>query len=217
MGLEAGKPIRLAPGGHTRTAATSARIDLLASGLGTHAGTEPLLLALDAAFANLDLHDVLRVIAPKPGVYRGPFWGATASGAYSCGFLPGSGRVLATSTSNPSILDRRPLSRILVAESGPGHSQRSRDDPSPRTRVVEVSSPLKTWNRPLKLAPPASTDISSVGSPSPLQEKRTRSLVNSTEFLAPQWNPTAESSSSLASLTRNVRQPSGRFSCPTQP
>ncbi len=53
---------RLAPSSHAGTAPTTASIDLLTASFGTHPGAEALLLALDAALANLDLHYVLRSV-----------------------------------------------------------------------------------------------------------------------------------------------------------
>lgn len=74
-----GASLALAPGGHAGTATTTTGVDLLTACLGAHAGTEALLLALDAGLANLDLHYVLHGVQPKSGVYRGRFRLATAS------------------------------------------------------------------------------------------------------------------------------------------
>lgn len=80
MNLSGGGSVPLAPGSEAGATATTTGIDLLTACLGAHAGAEALLSALDAAVANLDLHIVLRGVEPEPGVYRGRFLLATASG-----------------------------------------------------------------------------------------------------------------------------------------
>ena len=71
--------MELAPSSETSGAFTATGVDLLTAGLGLHASTKTLTLALDAAFSDPDLHIVLRVFSTEREVYLSRSRGAIVS------------------------------------------------------------------------------------------------------------------------------------------